>query len=240
VAPRRRRDLVAWVALGLAVATALTLVARASFDPQTGRGRTTSADTRGHTTTSTPVAQLTKKDPAHRDLPIDTTARTLAESPTTAVPRPVPTTPATIVVSTEPSTTDPTTTTSLPRPASPAAPDRSASHPTATAALAATNPGVSGVLRDPDDIATTLPFTSPSGLAAVRALWQGGATLEVTLRCGAAATSGTGKHGISLVVAGQPGSCSVSIGLTSDEIGTVDYTLDIQVPSADSPSPTTR
>lgn len=89
------------------------------------------------------------------------------------------------------------------------------------------------MLRYPDDIATSFPFASPSGIASVRALWRGGEALEMTLGCGRATTSGSGARGLSLVVAGRPGSCTVSIALAGSQRGSVSYTLDVQVPLAD-------
>jgi hypothetical protein len=89
------------------------------------------------------------------------------------------------------------------------------------------------VLRYPDDIATSFPFASVSGIALVRALWRGGEMLKMTLTCGRATTSGAGAHGVSLVVSGRPGPCTVAIAFGANERGSVSYTLDVQVPPAD-------
>jgi hypothetical protein len=86
------------------------------------------------------------------------------------------------------------------------------------------------MLRYPDDIETSIPFASASGLAAVRASWSGGEALEITLGCGSVVTSGASTHGISLVVAGKPGPCTVSISLGPGQRGTVAYTLQGRVP----------
>ncbi|MGP8163251.1 MAG: hypothetical protein ACLQAN_05660 [Acidimicrobiales bacterium] len=209
--PRRRHDLVAWVALGLVVATALTLVARESVAP-IGRVATTT-HSRQHVTSSpktTPSARLTASGRPHRH------AR---PHPKLTAAHPVPTTAVTPTPSTAPASTTPSSTSRV-------------SSPQGGAPPAATTSGLSGVLRYPGDIATTFPFASPSGIASVRALWSGGEALEMTLGCGQAVTSGAGTHGISLVVAGHPGSCTVSIAFGPGQHGAVPYTLDVRVPPA--------
>ncbi len=237
--PRRPRDLVAWVALGLAVTTVLTLVARASLDPRPDRGARAPASARAlPAATPDSTALLPTKDRARPDAPTGTTT-TVAATPAVRLRQSVATTSTTIPAPADPGESSPTTSTATPPPSGPDTSDRVASDPTGTTGSPAASTGFSGVLRYPEDVATSFPFNSPSGLAAVRAQWQGGEALEMTLGCGQAVTTGGGTHGISLVVAGRPGPCTISIAFGSGEHETVGYTLDIQVPPADSAAPTT-
>ena len=207
--PRRRRDLVAWIALGLVVATVLTVVARVSVAPP----RHLAATKPAHQTASLPETSSTTVPVVHKH--VRDHVRT---DPGSTQSAPEPTNPIEV---TAPVTTV-TTSTTLPGPRP--------SAPKSLAAGTATPTPLSGELRYPADIATSFPFTSSNGLAAVRATWLGGQALEMTLGCGAAVTSGGGTHGISLVVDGRPGTCTVSIALSPGQRGAVDYTLDVQVP----------
>ncbi len=220
-ASRRRRDLVGWVALGLTVTTALALVARASVEPQRrSTGTTTTLERTTLTTTAT--TRLARTDTVHDQLPTTPKPSSSETVPTVVVQPTVPVTVASTPDEPGPSTSVP----HLPAPARPVS-------------TPAETPGLSGTLQYPDDVATSFPFTSSSGLAAVRATWSGGGALEMSLRCGSVTVSGTGTHGISLVVAGHPSSCTVSIALRPDQRGSVAYTLDVQVPSGDAAARTT-
>lgn len=217
--PRRHRDLVAWIALGLVVATVLTVVARVSVAPP----RHLAATKPAHQTASwreTPSTTILATYKQARDH-----VRT-EPGPTQSAPQP--TNPVEVAAPVTTVTTS--TTVPSPRP----------SVPKSRAAGTATPTPIVGELRYPADIATSFPFTSSDGLAAVHATWLGGQSLEVTLGCGTAVTSGGGTHGISLVVAGRPGPCTVSIALSPGQHGAVDYTLAVRVPGTGSAASTSR
>jgi cytoskeletal protein RodZ len=224
--PRRHRDLVAWIALGLVVATVLTVVARVSVAPP----RQLAATKPAHQTASPPETPSTTILAAYKQARDH--VRTQPE-PTPSAPQP--TNPAEVAA---PVTTV-TTSTTVPSPR-PSVPSPRPSVPKSRAAGTATPTPLVGELLYPADIATSFPFTSSDGLAAVRATWLGGQSLEVTLGCGTAVTSGGGTHGISLVVAGRPGPCTVSIALSPGQHGAVDYTLAIRVPGSGSATSISR
>lgn len=211
--PRRHRDLVGWIALGLVVATVLTVVARVSV----AQPRHLAAAKPAHQTASPPATTSTTILVAYKQARDH--VRTEPE-PTHSAPQP--TNPVEVAA---PVTTV-TTSTTVPSP--------SPSVPKSAATGTASPTPLVGELHYPADIATSFPFTSSDGLAAVRATWLGGQSLEVTLGCGTAVTSGGGTHGISLVVAGRPGPCTVSIALSPGQHGAVDYTLAVRVPGTGS------
>ncbi len=90
----------------------------------------------------------------------------------------------------------------------------------------------SGVLSYPEDIATSIPFTSPSGVAAVRVTWHGGSELVAALRCRGAHDSVPGTHGISISIDGSPGACAVAIALASGVRSHVAYAVSVLTPDA--------
>jgi hypothetical protein len=262
-APRRRRDLVGWIALGLVVTTVLALLARVSVDPRgpdattaPNRPRTSPANTvaPARLTTTERVPRL----PAHQE---PNTAVTMSSNPVqptdpvtvTAAPAGAATTERAqqLPADEEPGTagsapgiptrsTIPTTTSSVSGTSGLSSSAGATSDSVGVAGASPQTTDLSGVLRYPDDIATSMPFASPSGLASVRASWRGGEALALTLGCGSAVTNGAGTHGVSLVVAGPPGSCAVSIALGPGQRGSVAYTLDVQTPAADTAAGTTR
>ena len=224
-AGHRRRDLVAWVALSLVVATVLCVVARSVGPPHS----VTAAHHPRHAAQAAPTSRpagMTKTGRApgrrHEDPGPSTTTTSSLPSATT-----VPTTVTT--TTTVPITT--ATTTAEVRPATKSPRTRTTKRP---GWRAVTTPTLTGTLRYPDDIETSIPFASASGLAAVRASWRGSEALKITLGCGSVVTSGAGTHGISLVVAGKPGPCTVSLSLGPGQRGTVAYSLRVQVPPAPS------
>jgi hypothetical protein len=220
-AGRRRRDRVVWVALSLVVATALSVVARSVGPPRP----VTAAHHPQHAAQAVPTSR-----------PAGTTKTGRANRRRHDDPKPSPTTTSSLPANTTTATT-PTTTTAVPATtATTTAEVRPATAPSRTRDTkrrdrrSATTPALAGMLRYPDDIETSIPFTSASGLAAVRASWRGGEALKITLGCGSVVTSGSGTHGLSLVVAGKPGVCTVSISLGPGQRGTVAYTLRVRVP----------
>jgi hypothetical protein len=220
-AGRRRRDLVAWVALSLVVATVLCVVARSVGPPRA----LTRAHHPGHAAQAVPTSRpagTTGTGSAHRrhhNDPKPSTTTTSSLPADTTIP--TATTTTTVVPATTPTTTAETR---------PAAASSRARGTRRRHRRSATSTALAGTLRYPDDIETSIPFTSASGLATVRASWRGGEALQIALGCGSVVTSGAGTHGLSLVVAGTPGPCTVSVSLGPDQRGTVAYTLWVRVP----------
>lgn len=93
-----------------------------------------------------------------------------------------------------------------------------------------TTPGLwnySGVLSYPDDVATSIPFSSASGLAAARVTWSGGEELVAYLRCPGAHESAPGTHGVSISIDGSPGNCVVSVALGPGVRSRVAYAITV-------------
>jgi hypothetical protein len=226
VGPRRRgtkrprRDQVSYVAVGLLVALALTIVSRLTTAPEghpprrdprptlrSARGRTASTHRSVHDVAppKSDVDRIARSERSISDDPtraaISTTTKGAPSIPTTST---TPTPETTTTISPAPS---PTTTTPPP------------SLTTADGPLE-----YSGVLSYPEDIATSIPFSSESGVAAVRVTWRGGGELVASLRCPGAEDSAPGAHGISISIDGSPGTCAVAIALGSGVRARVAYT----------------
>lgn len=203
---RPRRELVGWIALGLLVAVVLTVLSRSSVVSGTTHPK--------RQTTSDKAAQHNSSSRETTTDPRAATSASPARSSSTASLKTV----KAATTTTTPSTTSTTTST------------------TTTTVARATGPtSLAGTLAYPSDLATTYPFTSPSGLAAVRVRWGGGSELDARLHCPGATTSAPGAHGISLSVTGRAGRCSITVSLASGTRTSVSYLIEVDAPSSGSP-----
>jgi hypothetical protein len=206
---RSRRELVTWVALGLLVAIVLTILSRTAVAPARDAQQTPPR----HRTHAPSIEASSTGHPLAAGQIATTQAR--PGSPTDRGRGP-----------TVPTSTTPTTTTSIAR-----------TRPTITT-VPATNPTVpgplqySGSLSYPSDVATSIPFSSPSGVAATRITWPGGDELVASLRCRGAHDSAPGTHGISISIDGFPGGCVVTVALGPGDRSRVNYAITVLVPSA--------
>lgn len=207
VARRPRRDLVTWVALGLLVAVVLAIVSKTTtttHDPPHADTRPTLPSRSDH------IAR--RPDPPATRHPLRTV------SPPTRRPDSQPTatdppTPATTVPATQ------TTTSTVARPPGTTEPSSTPSQLQ-----------YSGVLNYPRDVATSIPFSAPDGVAAARITWSGGVELIGTLRCRGADDSAPGQHGISISIDGSPGTCTVAISLAPGVRAQVAYAVTVFTP----------
>lgn len=204
---RPRRDLVTWVALGLLVAVALAIVSR--------------------TTTATPHdSQRTEtKQSLHRSHKVESTRdpRTKEREPRTAIAQDH-LHGSNWALTDPPATTSTTTTIVPPRTTTPTKP--SPTRPTASDLLQ-----YSGALTYPEDVATSIPFSSPNGVAAARITWSGGDELVASLRCRGAHDSAPGTHGISISIDGSPGGCVVAVALAPGVHAPVAYAITVLSPT---------
>jgi hypothetical protein len=217
-AARSRHELVGWIALGLVVAVVLTVISRSSV------------------VSGTPIHPDRASALTKSRVPI-VSARREHESRRTSHPRPTvgPTTKIPPGTSTPARTTD--------RLGFDASPPGRTTETTTTTTTTTTTPTqtprpqyapstISGTLEYPNDLASTFPFSSPTGIAAVQVSWNGGSELDARLHCQGATTSAPGAHGIALSVSGVPGQCSVTVSLAAGTRATVPFTLDVNAPDA--------
>jgi hypothetical protein len=190
---RSRHDLVAWIAFGLLVVPALAVVSRTTtstgHDAQRNGTRLPVGDRSRHVL-STPHQATAPQ--GHKSVVVDKNRhepKSASTGTTTSTTSPLATTTTTTLVA-PPTTTEPPT-------------------PTSTPAVL----NYSGVLRYPNDVATSIPFSSATGVAATRITWSGGEELVASLRCRGAHDSAPGTHGISISIDGAPGACVVEVAL---------------------------
>jgi hypothetical protein len=188
-----RRGLVSLTSFGLLAAVGLTVVSRATtsaaHDAQRD-GTRLSVGTRSHHVHSTRHhTAATHKHAAGTVQALPSVPKSKLRGPTTSTIR-TPSTTTTTSVAPPTTTTEPPTTTSTPDLLN-----------------------YSGVLRYPDDVAASIPFSSATGVAATRITWSGGEELVASLRCRGAHDSAPGTHGISISIDGSPGTCVVAVAL---------------------------
>jgi hypothetical protein len=226
---RPRRDFVTWVALGLLVVVVLAIVTKtttvATHDPRRADGRAHLhsplhlhhsdhvSSTRDPTAGREPLTTGIVKKHRSTSRSITDPAASTPKPPSTSTTLPLPTT----TTSTEPE--HPSTTTPPPPTTAP---------PTTSGQLQ-----YSGTLSYPEDVGTSIPFSSSSGIAAVRVTWSGGDELVASLRCRGAHDSAPGTHGISISIDGAPGACDAAIALGSGVRSRVAYTITVLAPSED-------
>lgn len=190
----RRRDLVTWVALGLLVAIVLGILSKATTAPHSSRH----VDARRAFGSSSPRVTSAGDAPTANVAP-----PRRAETKGRSDSRPAVSDPTTTM------TTAPSTSTTLKASAAQA----TAVPPPTTSPATSDQLRYSGALEYPDDIASSIPFASKSGVVAVRVNWSDGNELVASLRCPGAHESAPGTHGISISLDGSPGTCVVSIAL---------------------------
>ena len=208
---RSRHELVGWIALGLVVAVVLSVVSRSSVLSGTTHAYRPSEAAKIRATPADGLRNA-RSATTRRQAPAPTTKNASVKSTHRRTEKPVVSEPSPSVLTID--STTPTTALKAPR-------------AQVDAPLI-----FSGTLGYPNDLASTLPFSSSSGIAAVRISWTGGSELDARLHCRGTTTSAPGAHGISLSVSGSPGPCAVTVSLAPGTRTTVPFSLDINAPSA--------
>lgn len=205
-----RRGFVSWTSFGLLFAVGLTVVSRATtsavHDAQRDGARLSVRARSHHVHSERHQTAATHKHTsivvhAHHSV----TKSNLSGPTTTTTPSPSATTTTSAAPPT--TTTEPPTTTSTPDLLN-----------------------YSGLLRYPNDVATSIPFSSATGVAATRITWSGGEELVASLRCRGAHDSAPGTHGISISIDGSPGTCVVSVALGPGIRSQVAYAITVLTP----------
>jgi hypothetical protein len=224
---RAHRDFVTWVALGLLVVVVLAIVTKTTT-VTTHDARRADGSTDRHSPLHLHHSDhlASRADPSTKGRRSLTTgvvkqhgspsrSRTTAKPPSTSTTLPLPTT----TTSTEP---EHQSTTTWPPPTTP---------PTTSPTTTSGQLQYSGTLNYPEDVATSIPFSSSSGIAAVRIAWSGGDELVASLRCRGAHDSAPGTHGISISIDGAPGACAAEIALGPGVRSRVAYAMTVLAPS---------